>query len=253
MRETLEAPEEICPIGQTLLLAVGRNQLLNCLPKGACVAEIGVYKGKFSAKILRRARPRHLALIDAWDVDVDRGHIPHLDQWTENRFGNLAKRLPYTLRLFNPMTKLTTHRGLSTTRVDDFSDEYFDWIYVDADHSHAGALADLKSWAPKVKSDGLIIGHDFTNQSSAKRDGFGVIEAVRDFIDQTDYRLLALSSDYFPSFILAKELSGPAEHFIQQLIQRQKTLVRISTRQALETQHTRFERQNGKTGLIADY
>lgn len=36
-----------------------------------------------------------------------------------------------------------------------------DCLYVDADHSHAGCLADLDAWVPYVRSGGLIVGDDY--------------------------------------------------------------------------------------------
>ena len=36
-----------------------------------------------------------------------------------------------------------------------------DALYVDADHSHAGCLADLHAWVPHVRPGGLIMGDDY--------------------------------------------------------------------------------------------
>ena len=42
-----------------------------------------------------------------------------------------------------------------------FQDEYFDWCYIDADHSYEAVKEDILAWWPKVKLDGIIFGHDF--------------------------------------------------------------------------------------------
>lgn len=36
-----------------------------------------------------------------------------------------------------------------------------DYLYVDADHSYDGVMADLRAWVPHVKPGGLIIGDDY--------------------------------------------------------------------------------------------
>lgn len=36
-----------------------------------------------------------------------------------------------------------------------------DFLYVDADHSRAGVLADLEAWLPHCKPGGLIVGDDY--------------------------------------------------------------------------------------------
>jgi predicted O-methyltransferase YrrM len=42
--------------------------------------------------------------------------------------------------------------------------EPIDFLYVDADHSHAGTLADLEAWGPHVKPGGLIVGDDYEHR-----------------------------------------------------------------------------------------
>jgi predicted O-methyltransferase YrrM len=36
-----------------------------------------------------------------------------------------------------------------------------DYLYVDADHSYEGVLADLRAWVPYVRPGGLILGDDY--------------------------------------------------------------------------------------------
>lgn len=38
-----------------------------------------------------------------------------------------------------------------------------DFLYIDADHSYEGVLADLDAWVPHVRSGGLIVGDDYGN------------------------------------------------------------------------------------------
>lgn len=38
-----------------------------------------------------------------------------------------------------------------------------DFLYIDADHSYDGVLADLATWVPHVKPGGLIVGDDYDN------------------------------------------------------------------------------------------
>lgn len=39
-----------------------------------------------------------------------------------------------------------------------------DFLYVDADHSHNGVLADLTAWVPFVRPGGIIAGDDYKHQ-----------------------------------------------------------------------------------------
>jgi predicted O-methyltransferase YrrM len=42
-----------------------------------------------------------------------------------------------------------------------FEDESIDFLFIDADHSFEAVKKDLKLWYPKVKTGGIIAGHDY--------------------------------------------------------------------------------------------
>jgi len=44
---------------------------------------------------------------------------------------------------------------------DIFHDESVAAIFIDGDHSHEGVRKDLHNWYPKIKSGGIISGHDY--------------------------------------------------------------------------------------------
>ena len=56
---------------------------------------------------------------------------------------------------------VSIHRACSAQAVGNFDDHYFDWIYIDGDHSFESVLNDLKLWSPKVKSNGVIALDDY--------------------------------------------------------------------------------------------
>ncbi len=55
-----------------------RRELIAMLPKQAVGAEIGVWKGEFSAEILKVAAPKTLYLIDPW---VIQDNATHRESW----------------------------------------------------------------------------------------------------------------------------------------------------------------------------
>jgi len=62
---------------------------------------------------------------------------------------------------------ITLHEGLTEKVVADFPDEYFDIVYIDADHRYHAVLSDIKLYLPKVKIGGIIAGHDFNERYNA--------------------------------------------------------------------------------------
>jgi hypothetical protein len=85
------------------------------------------------------------------------------------------------------------HRKLSTDAAGDFQDDYFDWIYIDTDHSHKTTLEELLKYASKVKKDGIIAGHDYSMGNWVRSYRYGVIEAVHEFCVVYGWELVYLT------------------------------------------------------------
>ena len=60
-------------------------------------------------------------------------------------------------------TNITVIHDFSTANavITSFPDNYFDFVYIDGDHSYEGSKSDLKNYYPKVKRGGVISGHDY--------------------------------------------------------------------------------------------
>lgn len=52
-------------------------------------------------------------------------------------------------------------RDKSTSAVHSFTDGYLDVIFIDGDHTYAGARDDLAAWWPKLKHGGVFCGDDY--------------------------------------------------------------------------------------------
>lgn len=76
--------------------------------------------------------------------------------------------------------KINIIRNFSHIASELFPDNYFDFIYIDADHSYAGIKRDLNCWWPKLKLGGIIGMHDYENVFHSNVD-FGVVRYVTEF------------------------------------------------------------------------
>ena len=85
------------------------------------------------------------------------------------------------------------HRKLSTEAVSDFEDNYFDWIYLDTDHSYELTSVELLKYAAKAKQNGVISGHDYSMGNWVESYRYGVIEAVHEFCVKHDWELIYLT------------------------------------------------------------
>lgn len=188
--------------------------LQRCLPHGAVCAEVGVFCGEFSRIIWENASPKKLHLIDIWaDISAD-GEWCTTDESALNNMIEVSK----TFREMIKAGKIELHQGRSANVLSLFPAEYFDWVYIDADHSYDGVMLDLLAAEPKIKPGGFLAGHDFATpeQGPSLRHYYpGVARAVEYFCRQRGWQLICLSKqgDYSgpdiagrhaPSFILAR-------------------------------------------------
>lgn len=157
-----------------------RKTLFAVLPKGTIGAELGVQRGENAFDLLEVAKPKKLHLIDKWESPA---------KWknTQKRFAHLPE--------------VVLHRRFTQEIVTLFENEYFDWIYIDADHAYRAVLRDLRLYHSKVKKDGLVFGHDFFNHGEVKMD---VIKAVLECVAKGLYQFLYLTKDRWPSYGLRR-------------------------------------------------
>jgi hypothetical protein len=135
------------------------------------IAEIGVLRGLFS-KHLEALNPKELHLIDTWKV------------WDEEFFDDYKNynQLYWDRMYNNVLSKFSSndlvkiHRLSSEEAVKNFPDNYFDLIYIDANHSYSFVKQDIELWLPKIKKGGILSGHDY--------DSDGVSQAVNELLDK---------------------------------------------------------------------
>jgi hypothetical protein len=173
-----------------------RNLLISEFQKNLKIAEIGVFKGEFSKFIFDKIDPKELHLIDIFEGqmcsgDKDGNNIVWTDLNVE--YQNLKN-------YFHKYDNVYLHKGFSSDVLSKFEDNYFDIIYIDGDHSYEGVKKDLKISHKKVKKDGLICGHDYTDAMFRS-----VVMAVDEFCEEMNLKIEYLTEDVCPSFVIIKK------------------------------------------------
>lgn len=127
---------------------INRADLTCLISSVGIIAEVGVYLGDFAAELLQSFQG-DLWLIDPWNSPNCEGSLvggeTHLKQVRE-RFKD------------NEQVKFARHYSQAASRL--FKDEFFDMVYLDAEHTYDGVLGDIHLWWPKIKSGGILAGHD---------------------------------------------------------------------------------------------
>lgn len=117
-------------------------------PAGLKVLQIGVYTGDLTLYLLERG------VAEIWDVDTWEGSIEHedLDFTDVEKFYN-ARCIDSRIRKH----KMTSDKFF----IENHFLDYFDFIYIDGDHSTAQVFKDgVNSW-PRLRQGGLIAFDDY--------------------------------------------------------------------------------------------
>ena len=158
-----------------------RESIFSSMPRGGIGAEIGVAFGLFSKDILRLTEPSLLYLIDCWEqlsVEVT-GHDP-ANSGQEVKDGQYHQ----TIQRFLTDPRVRVIKAFSEKIAPLFPNDYFDWLYIDANHLQA--YQDCVAWWPKVRPGGWLMGHDYVDVG----DCFTVKTDVDRFVAEIEQPLL---------------------------------------------------------------
>ncbi len=168
--------------------------------------EIGVQAGEFSKTIRTSWKGKFLHLVDRWKYNPNYNDIANLSDEEQK------KLYLKVVELFADDPSVMIHRMDSLVASQSFPDNYFDWIYIDADHSYAGCKSDLNAWYPKLKPGGIFAGHDFLDGNYTAGE-FGVKSAVEEFIKDKNVQLNLTYVDYVNSWYFQKSSSEVSNNF----------------------------------------
>lgn len=140
------------------------------------IAEIGVWKGGLSRKLLEALPLMTLIQVDRWKAYTEAENVAE---------GN-TKMSRQPQQIFD-FARLENHRNTylygnrinvleydSVTASNCITDGICDLVFIDAAHSYEGCKSDILAWIPKVKPGGWIGGHDYlrVDVNKAVRENF---------------------------------------------------------------------------------
>ena len=154
------------------------------------ICELGVFEGENFMRMIDH-QPRIAVAVDSWVEDGNAGR---------NDSGYDQQKLDTQYETFTKIVRdrpfVQIYREYTFDAVRHFPDEYFDLIYIDADHTYEGCSRDINDWFPKIKKGKFLIGDDFSN-GTAPNTGvrFEVIKAVEEFCKDNKLTFYELHQD----------------------------------------------------------
>ena len=188
------------PVELPIALDMSRNDLpALCRELGFTRgAEIGVWKGAYSAAFCLANSKMHMLCVDpwssypAWKDTKNEMPLPQAKLFMKKAYREACARL-------QPLNT-TIVREHSKHAVKSVPDGSLDLCYIDSNHVYDAVFQDLTLWAPKVRKGGILSGHDFRNFTN--KPTIHVIEAVTEFTKQHGIDpWFITAADRTPSFL----------------------------------------------------
>lgn len=147
------------------------RNLVSQVPDNGIIAELGVWKGKSLCSVADLIKKKNLKVLA-----VD--HFQGTANFYETELSDIAKHedikatFQNSLKRFGIETHVVIYDSPTTTAALAVPERMLDLCFIDADHSYEACKTDIEHWLPKVKTGGIIAGHDFVEAHS------GVMQAV---------------------------------------------------------------------------
>lgn len=132
-------------------------------------AEIGVYKGETSVKLIEAFPTCYWHFVDPWcEWPKGTSYRKHKrtgdlsqQEWDKVYEEALARIHGASQKYHGIMNRATVHRNTSVEAHRLFDDHALVVVFIDGNHQYADVKADIEMWLPKIEKGGLICGHDY--------------------------------------------------------------------------------------------
>ena len=139
------------------------------VPVNGRVAEIGCFRGRSLCSVADIIKTKNIEVIA---IDSFTGAIGIENQY-KGQEEEVKRQFLDNMKKFGLDPKLL-HMS-SHEASNQFEDNYFDMVFIDAEHTYEAVKQDIQDWYPKVKRGGFLAGHDreFPGVTKALGEEFG--------------------------------------------------------------------------------
>lgn len=116
--------------------------------------EVGCWKGRTTAAIVNSNNPRNTY----YCVDTFLGSEEHQDVL---KGGSTKSDFLSTINNIPSKSQISILEMTSVEASKLFESNSLDVVFIDAAHDYENVVLDIQAWHPKLKSNGILIGHDY--------------------------------------------------------------------------------------------
>jgi predicted O-methyltransferase YrrM len=157
------------------------RSLIELLPDNATIVELGVWQGRSLCSIADIVKRKNISV---YAVDTFEGTPgepgDELINIAKNK--NILTTFQDNLKQFDLESNVTILKGRTDEMHEYVGAKSLDLVFIDAGHDYQSVSTDISLWLPKVKDNGILVGHDysatFPDVEKAVKERFGSDFAV---------------------------------------------------------------------------
>lgn len=150
--------------------------------------ELGVALGQYLVEIATDWISGRIYGVDCWE---QQDATVYNDPLNMSNIGSWCEHVKQRVAIFNDRVRV--YKKYTVEAAKSFPDNYFDFIYIDANHSYEATVEDIKAYYPKLKKGGLFGGHDYCENSQTSQ----VKRAVDEFFKDREIHVMEPCSSWF--------------------------------------------------------
>jgi len=129
------------------------------------LVEVGTYLGKSTCYMAERIKQLQYDIeFHAIDNFIGSPDDQKLLERIKQLGGDIFDLFLDNMKRAGVLDFIIPHRADSAEAAKLFEDESLDFVFIDAAHDYESVKKDIATWYPKVKTDGLLGGHDYGNR-----------------------------------------------------------------------------------------
>ena len=122
--------------------------------------ELGTYKGNSICYLADKiSEYSDLDEMEIYTIDTFNPTSTSSNTWKQEK--DLREMCYSNIEKLGMTDYVTIVIGKSHDLSFTYEDEYFDFVFIDADHKYESVKQDIDDWYPKVKVGGILAGHDY--------------------------------------------------------------------------------------------
>jgi hypothetical protein len=148
------------------------TEAVECVPSGGHLVELGSAFGKLAAlmcfliesskKDLRFDAVDSWQKIEDWMVRRPPGDFRH--EILKKTNGDKYEAFLHFMKETNSLPRVNPIRASFLDALGRYQDRSLDFVFLDGDHTYEGTKKYLRAIVPKIKSGGVVAGHDYESQ-----------------------------------------------------------------------------------------